>query len=170
MASVGEQADERLVCPSCGAGYDSQERFCRACGLPLTFASEARDSSELSERQRIARKIKPQLSEGRLVRVAGARNQAEGEFIQAMLLEEGVPSVLRRSAGFDVPDFLAAGPRDVLVPESGAPTAREVLLQAELVSPEPPTAPVAPSRLLVGLLLALVVGAALVWAIAALLH
>jgi hypothetical protein len=58
----------------------------------------------------------------------------------------------------------------VLVPESGAPTAREVLLQAELVSPEPPTAPVAPARLLVGLLLALVVGAALVWAIAALLH
>jgi hypothetical protein len=31
-----------------------------------------------------------------------------------------------------VPDFLAAGPRDVLVPESGAETAREVLLQADL--------------------------------------
>ena len=33
-----------------------------------------------------------------------------------MLLEEGIPSLLRRSGGFDVPDFLAAGPRDVLVP------------------------------------------------------
>jgi hypothetical protein len=43
-----------------------------------------------------------------------------------------VPSVLRRSAGFDVPDFLAAGPRDVLVPEAGAQTAREVLLQADM--------------------------------------
>jgi hypothetical protein len=43
-----------------------------------------------------------------------------------------VPSVLRRTAGFDVPDFLAAGPRDVLVPEAGAETAREVLLQADL--------------------------------------
>ena len=105
-----------------------------------------------------------------LVRVAGARNQAEAEFIQAMLLDEGVPSVLRRSAGFDVPDFLAAGPRDVLVPESGAPTAREVLLQAEIVSSEPAGAPVAPSRLLFGLLLALVVGAGVVWAVAALLH
>ena len=40
--------------------------------------------------------------------------------------------MLRRTAGFDVPDFLAAGPRDVLVPESGAETAREVLLQADL--------------------------------------
>jgi zinc-ribbon domain len=165
-----EASDERLVCPSCGAKYAGEERFCPACGLPLTFGPDARRESDVSERHRTARKIKPQLSEGRLVRVAGARNQAEGEFIQSMLLEEGVPSVLRRSAGFDVPDFLAAGPRDVLVPESGVATAREVLLQAELVSAEPPRPPVAPARLLVGLLVALVVGAALVWAIAALLH
>jgi hypothetical protein len=167
-SSVGGDADEQLVCPSCGAAYGREERFCRSCGLPLTF--EVSEPSQVSERHRIARKIKPQLSEGRLVRVAGARNQAEGEFIQAMLLEEGVPSVLRRSAGFDVPDFLAAGPRDVLVPESGAPTAREVLLEAELVSSEPAGAPVAPVHLLLGLLVALAAGAALVWAVAALLH
>ena len=37
-----------------------------------------------------------------------------------MLLEEGIPSLTRRSGGFDVPDFLAAGPRDILVPQSGA--------------------------------------------------
>ena len=43
------------------------------------------------------------------MRVAGARNQAEAELIQSILLEEGMPSILRRSAGFDVPDFLAAG-------------------------------------------------------------
>jgi hypothetical protein len=109
--------------------------------------------------------VKPQLSEGRLVPVAGARNQAEAEFIQALLLEQGVPSVLRRSAGFDVPDFLAAGPRDVLVPQSGVMTAREVLLQAELISAEPTGPPVSPVRLLIGLLVALAVGAAVVWAI-----
>ena len=44
-----------------------------------------------------------------------------------MLLEEGIPSLLRRSGGFDVPDFLAAGPRDVFVPQSGALAAREAL-------------------------------------------
>jgi hypothetical protein len=44
-----------------------------------------------------------------------------------MLLEEGIPSMQRRSGGFDVPDFLAAGPRDILVPESGAEAAREAL-------------------------------------------
>ena len=102
--------------------------------------------------------------------MAGARNQAEGEFIQGLLLEEGVPSVLRRTAGFDVPDFLAAGPRDVLVPQSGVTTAREVLLEAELIGPESRPSPVAPVRLLVGLLAALGVGALVIWGISALLR
>ena len=39
--------------------------------------------------------------------------------------------MLRRTAGFDVPDFLAAGPRDVLVPQSGAEAAREALAYDE---------------------------------------
>jgi len=123
------------------------------------------DHEQVSERQERARKIKPQLAEGKLIRVVGARNQAEGEFIQGLLLEEGVPSMLRRSAGFDVPDFLAAGPRDVLVPESGASAAREILLQAELISPEPSGPAVSPVRLLAGLLIALAVGALVVWAV-----
>jgi len=165
-----DPAGEELVCPGCGAAYRSDERFCAACGLPLTYTEGSAFESGVSERHRVARKIKPQLAEGALVRVAGARNQAEGEFIQSMLLEEGVPSVLRRSAGFDVPDFLAAGPRDVLVPASGVATAREVLLQAELVSSEPPGPPVSPGRLLVGLLVALAVGALLVWAASGLVH
>ena len=64
--------------------------------------------------------------------MATARQQPEAEFIQMLLLEEGVPSTLRRTAGFDVPDMLAAGPRDVLVPESGLEVAREVLLEADI--------------------------------------
>ena len=51
-----------------------------------------------------------------------------------MLLEEGVPSLMRRSGGFDVPDFLASGPRDILVPASGADAAREIL---QLPEPAP---------------------------------
>ncbi len=77
--------------------------------------------------------IKPSLhgADGELVKVAGAQNQAEAEFVQGLLLAEGVPSILRRSPGFDVPDFLAAGPRDVLVPAWAEPTARDVLLQTD---------------------------------------
>ena len=81
----------------------------------------------MTDRQRRARKIKPQYSEGSLVKVARAQNQVEAEFIEGLLLEEGIPSMLRRAPGADVPDFLAAGARDVLVPQSGAEAAREAL-------------------------------------------
>jgi hypothetical protein len=79
------------------------------------------------ERRRRARKIKPEYARGKMVKVARAANQPEAELIEALLLEEGIPSLLQRSGGADVPDFLAAGPRDVLVPESGADAAREAL-------------------------------------------
>ncbi len=90
---------------------------------------------DASERQRKARKIKPQYAEGPLVKVAWANNQPECELIQALLLEEGIPSMSRRSGGFDVPDFLAAGPRDILVPQSGAEAAQEALRPEEQPSP-----------------------------------
>ena len=88
----------------------------------MPLAGEPLDAP-LSEAHDRARKIDPRYSEGELVRVAGANNQAEAELIQGLLLEEGVPSVLRRTRGFDVPDFLAAGPREVLVPEAGVEVA-----------------------------------------------
>jgi hypothetical protein len=100
--------------------------------MPLVRPGADPLDAPLSEAHGRARKIDPVFTEGDLVRVAGGRNQAEAELIQGLLLEWGVPSVLRRSAGFDVPDFLAAGPRDVMVPEAGAETAHEVLLQADM--------------------------------------
>jgi hypothetical protein len=152
-----------LECPSCGAGYPPDERFCPECRIPLVRSDPDSEPTPTTERHERARKIKPQLAEGPLVRVAGARNQPEGEFIQGLLLEEGVPSMLRRSAGFDVPDFLAAGPRDVMVAQSGFQVAREILLEAELISSAPAAATVSPVRLLVGLLCALAIGALVVW-------
>ena len=130
---------EPLICPSCARTFPLEERFCPECRMPLTYGGVAAEQPVTASRER-ARKIKPQCAEGDLVRVAGARHQAEAEFLQGMLLEEGVPSVLRRARGFDVPDFLAAGPRDVMVPASGAETAREVLLEAEIVPAATPGA------------------------------
>lgn len=108
------------------------------------------------QRHRIARKIDPRYAEGEPERVIGARNQVEAEFIQGLLLEEGIPSMLRRARGFDVPDFLAAGPRDVLVPASGLPAAREVLLQSEMISTDRPQPVAVPWRVMALLLAALV--------------
>src|SRR4051794_14673338 len=128
--------------------------------MPLTYSGAGEE--HVSARQDWARKIKPQLAEGELVKVAGARNQAEAEFLQGLLLEEGVPSTLRRSAGFDVPDFLAAGPRDVMVPVSGLGVARDVLLQADLGSTLPASGGDAPARVLLYLLAACAVVALIV--------
>jgi hypothetical protein len=128
-----------LVCPACGARHPAQERFCAACGTPLVHAPRPGGEPPLSEASERARKVRPQYSEGPLVRVAAARNQPEAELLQGLLLEEGVPSLVRRSGGFDVPDFLASGPRDVLVPESGAEAARDILRPAW--AERPPAAP-----------------------------
>jgi len=146
-----------LVCPDCASRHGGDERFCPRCGMPLIRADE---TLEIDERRRRARKIKPEYAQGALVRVTSARNQAEAEFLAGMLLEEGIPSLLRRQAGFDVPDFMAAGPRDVLVPQSGLAAARDVLLQtgptAAARRPRPPGAGVsARTRIAASLLLAI---------------
>ena len=111
-----------------------------------------------------------ELTRGELVKVAWARHQAEAELIQNIILEEGVPSIVRRSAGSDVPDFLAAGPRDVLVPESGAATARTALHQADIEPSQPATADRPSSQHVARVLLAILGGAGIAaliaWALA----
>jgi Putative prokaryotic signal transducing protein len=74
--------------------------------------------------------------DGKLIKVAFARNQVEAEMLQGLLAEAGIPSVLKRSFGFDNPDFLASGPRDVMVNEAAAKRAREVLAETMVESEE----------------------------------
>jgi pimeloyl-ACP methyl ester carboxylesterase len=153
-----------LVCPRCGTSHGLDERFCPSCGMPLVYAGTAGIDQPVTASHARARKIKPQYAEGPLVRVTGARHQAEAEFIQGLLLEEGIPSLLRRTRGFDVPDMLAAGPRDVMVPRTGLDAAREVLLQAELISDAPAQPAIdRPIRILAGLLAAIAVVALILW-------
>ncbi len=162
-STAGRVSPARTVCPGCGAPAPTGSLFCERCGLPFVPDAPA-GADGVSERRRVARKIKPQLSEGPLVGVAHATNLAEAELIQALLLDAGVPSLLRRSAGFDVPDFLAAGPRDVLVAVSGLDVAREALLAAEIVPSGSAALHVtSPSKLLAGLLLAIAAGALVLW-------
>lgn len=66
---------------------------------------------------------------GRLVKVGFGRNQAEAELLQGFLGEAGIPSVLKRTRGFDTPEFLASGPHDVFVNAGHAQRAREVLAE-----------------------------------------
>ena len=154
-----------LVCPRCALSYPLSERFCPRCEMPLVYAGTAGEGPVTETHERL-RKIKPQYTRGEPVKVGFASNQAEAELIQGLLLEEGIPSFLRRSAGFDVPDFLAAGPRDVLVPETGAEQARQLLAGTETEGEPDPGDPAgqgpSPARLAAYVLLALLVAAAIV--------
>ena len=128
------------------AEHQQHERFCSRCGMPLVRPGTQPLDEPLSEAHARARKSIPSTRRGRWSAWPGGGIQAEAELIQGLLLEEGVPSMLQRTPGFDVPDFLAAGPRDVLVPRTGAEAARELLLQAEL-GPAPERAAAKPNHL-----------------------
>jgi Putative prokaryotic signal transducing protein len=133
--------------------------------MPLVYMGRA-DGPPITEAQERARKVKPQYVGGGQVKVAFAQNLSEAELIQGILLEEGIPSVQRRSRGFDVPDFLAAGPRDILVPQAAEASARTLLADARVGGEAPAddgSAAPRPLRLLAGVLVALAAAAALVW-------
>ena len=131
--------------------------------MPLTYAGKVDVTESASGLRERARKVRPEYTHGDLRRVATAGHQPEAEMIQMLLLEEGVPSTLRRSAGFDVPDFLAAGPRDVLVPESGVEVARQILRQSEIATAgDQRLAPSGTSRPALLLMLGLIAGAGVI--------
>ncbi len=65
--------------------------------------------------------------EERWVKVAAAPDESVALLMDGVLKDAGIPSLIQRAAGFDAPDFLAAGPRDVLVPGSLVEEAKQVL-------------------------------------------
>ena len=162
--SSSEPEVRPLACPRCARKYPLEERFCSDCGMPLVYVGRG-EEEPITEAHERARKVKPQYTGGQQVRVASARNLAEAELVQGILLEEGIPSAQRRMRGFDVPDFLAAGPRDILVPAAGADAARELLADMRPAEPAAPAGPGGerPLRLLVGIIVALAGAALLVW-------
>jgi len=65
--------------------------------------------------------------EQRWAKVAAAPDESVALLMDSVLKDAGIPSLIRRAAGFDAPDFLSAGPRDVLVPASLVEEAKEIL-------------------------------------------
>jgi len=61
------------------------------------------------------------------VKVAAAPDETDALLMDGVLKDAGIPSLIQRAPGFDAPDFLAAGPRDVLVPGSLLEEAKQVL-------------------------------------------
>ena len=61
------------------------------------------------------------------VRVAWARHQPEAELLLGILRDAGIPAWFRRTGGVDVPDMLAGGAREILVPAGFALEAHALL-------------------------------------------
>lgn len=62
----------------------------------------------------------------RWVRVATALHEPEAEMLAGILRDLDIPVMIRRAV-IDVPDMLAGGPRELLVPRSHAQDARDAL-------------------------------------------
>jgi hypothetical protein len=60
-------------------------------------------------------------------RVAAAPDESVALLMEGVLKDAGIPSLIQRAPGFDAPDFLSAGPRDILVPGSLVEEAKRVL-------------------------------------------
>ena len=58
-------------------------------------------------------------------RLTWAANLMEAEMIAGLLEQEGIKVLIRRPIGMDVPEFLAAGPRELLVDEEHYEAAAE---------------------------------------------
>jgi hypothetical protein len=68
------------------------------------------------------------------VPVAFARHQPEAEMLAGLLAELEIPVFVRRTT-IDVPDMLAGGPRELLVPADRALEARALLDPQEPIAP-----------------------------------
>lgn len=168
---AGDAPVEPLACPTCARKYSLDERFCPTCEMPLVYVGRG-EQEPITEAHERARKVKPQYTGGEPVKVAFAQNLAEAQMIQGILLEEGIPSYERRSRGFDVPDFLAAGPRDILVPGAAAEVACALLAgepDGSLAQGPVQGSGPNPLGLLIGILVALACGAMLIWVVSELI-
>jgi len=72
----------------------------------------------------------------RWVKIAFARHQPEADMLANLLAELEIPVLVRRTT-IDVPDMLAGGPRELLVPADRALEARALLDPMEPLEGEP---------------------------------
>ena len=132
--------------------------------MPLVYAGFATTVPTTRTRER-ALKIDPARAQGEPIAVAFVRNQVEAEMAQNLLLDDGIPSLTKRSFGFDVPDYLATGPRDILVPASAAEVARDLLrdIGVQTIDPATPGAGVPRLRIVLGVLAGSGLAALVAW-------
>ena len=72
------------------------------------------------------------------MKVAAAPDESVALLMDGVLKDAGIPSLIKRAPGFDAPDFLSVGPRDVLVPGSLLDEAKQILEDTTGLGPYAP--------------------------------
>ena len=67
------------------------------------------------------------MSDEELVRLTGAGTLPEAEMIQDLLSQEGIDVLVQRTPGFDLPQYLAGGPRELFVRRDQLDAARAIV-------------------------------------------
>jgi Putative prokaryotic signal transducing protein len=109
-------------------------------------------------------RLRPEYAQGELVAVTTVRNPAEAEMLRDMLLDEGIPSMVRMARSSNPFEMAGGAPHDVLVRESGYEAAYE-LVHGHPPEPVPPTSRSGPEpgNLLAVVLIVLGLIALVVW-------
>lgn len=120
----------------------------------MLFDDEFQGDEELGRRSQLVTESWSQDVHSRRMRcVVVAINQAEADMLEDMLRSEGIPCITRTIGNPTPPDFLAIGRREVLVPESALPAARDLLRIETPLTEDSPTPPMAlAATLLFGLI------------------
>jgi hypothetical protein len=67
------------------------------------------------------------VSEDDLVRLTGAGTLPEAEMMQDLLAQQGIEVLVQRTPGFDLPQYLAGGPRELYVRREQLEAARAIV-------------------------------------------
>jgi hypothetical protein len=151
---------EPLACPTCARRFPLTERFCPDCEMPLVYVGRG-EEEPITDPEMRAQRVRPEYASGELVKVAVASSVAEADLIIGILLDQGIPA----RAANELASVFPTSSRDILVPESAYEAARALVADTGEHALAPESTIRAPLRLAVGMLIALAVGAALVWAL-----
>ena len=111
----------RAVC-----AHGADERFCEDCGLPLVRAG-VRAAAEVRARASAPARSARATPRARSCAPRGRATRRRRSSSRACCSRRASRRSRAARAASTCPDFLAAGPRDILVPSSGLEAAREIL-------------------------------------------
>ena len=169
MAKHGA-VSEPLICPGCGSTHAPEERFCRSCHLPLVHPSPGVEpslsASATSARARSSRSSPRDRWCGWPARATRPRPSSS----RACCSRRGSPACSSGAPASTCPTSSRPVPATCWSPRPDCPRLARSCSRPRSSTTRPRWRVVAPGRLMLGLLAALVIGALVVWLFTVVVH